>query len=496
LSKKEKKRLVEQGVAAYEKGQRADAKALLEHAGAVFAENYAVPYYLGAIYLEEGQQNAAISQWRRYVAMDPKSENALVIQKYLTRLRRDLAQKNASAAVAQGLRNKDRGVPNNTIAVTPFKNVGYEVLGPIGKGFADLLIADLSCVPDLEVVDRLRIQMVLNEANVGTSGPIDTAGTAKVSALLKARLVITGHMRDLKTEKLQILSTIFDALENSGGEILAMEGQLPRFYHLEKDLACNIVKSIGKDCKKMPDGFNRVHTRSLSALVAYSWGLDYLDRKKYDQAREMFLKALEEDPEFTLAEKAVVTTPTSAMGAQSTQQLITSVATIGIPSGAAGNAQIGGSGFSKSKMILGGLALVGGGAALAGGGGGGSGRSGPEPDPGPDSARSLAGVWYGELINGAATFKMDLVETDAAVTGSLEVNGWECMNNANVSGTIEGETFSLQASDSQKVVELRGAMPVNYQVSGTWTIGNAVAPCTSGPGDFSADKAATGEVEW
>jgi tetratricopeptide (TPR) repeat protein len=494
LSKKEKQRLVEQGVAAYEKGQRAEAKALLEHANAAFAENYAVPYYLGAIYLEEGKLDAAISQWQRYVAMDAKSENALVIRKYLTHLRMDLAQKNASAGVAQGDGKKDGGVPDNTIAVTPFKNVGYEVLGPIGKGLAALLIADLSHVPDLEVVDRLRVQMVLNAAKVGTSGPIDTNGAAKVSALLKARHVITGHMQDLKTEKLQILSTIFDALQNTRGKALGMEGELPRFYRMEKDLACNIVKSIGKDCNKMPDGFNKIHTRSLSAFVAYAWGLDYLDRREYDQAREMFLKALEEDPEFALAEKAVVTTPTSAMRAQSTRQMIASVANIGIPSDAAGNAQIGGSGISKTKMMLGGLALVGGGAALAGGGG--SGGSGSEPGPTPDDVRSLTGIWYGEMNNGAATFRMDLDETDAAVTGSMAVNGWECVTNANVLGAIEGGNFSLRVSDSLKVLELRGARPVNNRVSGTWTIDNAVAPCTNGPGDFSGAKAAIGEIRW
>ena len=54
LSKKEKKKLVEQGVAQYEKGERAQAKKTLEQAKAAFSENYAVPYYLGLIYLNCG----------------------------------------------------------------------------------------------------------------------------------------------------------------------------------------------------------------------------------------------------------------------------------------------------------------------------------------------------------------------------------------------------------------------------------------------------------
>ena len=77
LSKDEKKSLVVTGVAQYEQGNRAQAKEALEKAQAVFPENYAVPYYLGLIYLQEEQRPAAIAEWQRYVAMDPQSENAM-----------------------------------------------------------------------------------------------------------------------------------------------------------------------------------------------------------------------------------------------------------------------------------------------------------------------------------------------------------------------------------------------------------------------------------
>ncbi len=54
LSKKEKNKLVEQGVIQFHEGERAQAKETLEQAKTVFPTNYTVPYYLGLIYLEEG----------------------------------------------------------------------------------------------------------------------------------------------------------------------------------------------------------------------------------------------------------------------------------------------------------------------------------------------------------------------------------------------------------------------------------------------------------
>ena len=92
LSDTEEKKLVEQGVVYYQKGAREKAKKTLEYAKVVFPENHTVPFYLGLIYLEEGKRSNAITEWQQYVLMEPKSEDSLKIQKYLTLLTRDLSQ--------------------------------------------------------------------------------------------------------------------------------------------------------------------------------------------------------------------------------------------------------------------------------------------------------------------------------------------------------------------------------------------------------------------
>jgi tetratricopeptide (TPR) repeat protein len=161
LSEKEKKKLVEQGVAQYKEGERDQAKNTLEQAKAAFPSNYAVPYYLGLIYLEEGRRSDAIAEWQQYVLMDPKSEDSMKIRKYLTLLIREEAVEYAKQAVANEAALLRSPVADNTVAVTTFENLGSENLEPLGKGMAAMLIHDLSQVPDLQVVERVKLQALL-----------------------------------------------------------------------------------------------------------------------------------------------------------------------------------------------------------------------------------------------------------------------------------------------------------------------------------------------
>jgi TolB-like protein len=210
LSTLEKQELVEQSVAQFEQGDRAKAQQGLENASRVFPENYAVPYYLGVIYLEQGRRAEAIAQWQRYVEMDPQSENAFKIRKMLTLLLREEARESARQAVAAEATITSGQADDQTIAVTTFKNLGSNQLGPLGKGMAAMLISDLSQVPDLQVVDRIRLQALLEEMALGTSGLVDKQTAPQVGRLLKAKHVTTGSLTDLESINMMIASVVMD----------------------------------------------------------------------------------------------------------------------------------------------------------------------------------------------------------------------------------------------------------------------------------------------
>jgi tetratricopeptide (TPR) repeat protein len=404
MSAREKQDLVGQGVEQYKQGKHDQAQKNLEQARTVYPENYAAPYYLGLIYLEQGKRSAAIAQWRQYVRMDPKSENALRIRKNLTLLLREEARDSARLAVANEAALIRSPAAENTVAISAFNNLGSDTIKPLGKGMAALLIHDISQFPDLQVVERVRLQALLKEMKLGTSGLVAADTAPRVGKLLKARHVTSGSLADLEKESLQIASALVDADQAARVRSQEAQGQLKKFYELEKDIACQIVKDLGRSCDDAPPAFYKTHTKSLAALLAFSVGLNYLDEDNYDQARASFQSAVEEDPSFELAQQSLLDTPVPGMqfggtGMGTTEEMIAMADARGLSAKAAGTAIAGGSGAAGGGVgVLPAVGLIGGAGALAavaansGGSDGGSPAGGSDTPPAECTPQTIRGV--------------------------------------------------------------------------------------------------------
>jgi len=494
LSKKEKKALVEQGVAQFQKGEREQAQKTLEYAKEVFPENYAVPYYLGLIYLEQGRRSDAIAQWQQYVLMDPESEESFKIRKYRTLLIREEALEYAKQAVANEAALLRGPVADNTVAVTTFKNLGSENLGPLGKGMSAMLIHDLAQVPDLQVLERVKLQALLQEMNLGTSGLVDRKTAPKVGKLLKSKYVTTGNLADLEKVNLQIVSVLVDTEQVDRIDTQEVQGPLKKFYDLEKTIACSIIEDLGRDCSKMPGEFRKIHTKSLAALTAFSVGLDYLDQEKYDEAREAFQNALDKDPKFDLAKEYLYNTPLSAMLFMSKSHIISNVSAIGsssnrIGSGVAGSAIVGG-GLGVIGLTTGIIAGVGAVAAAASGGGGGGGGGGP-------SELNLTGNWKGTWSDLSGTpngdILLELTQSNTSVDGNVSITGSDCISSGTLNGTVTGNTLDSEIHS--------GNVTASFKASGTSSSLNGTLQITSGPcsedtANFSIYKTGSAIIEW
>jgi tetratricopeptide (TPR) repeat protein len=520
LSTPEKQELVRKAVASYERGQWPSAQAALEQAQTVFPENYAVPYYLGLIYLKQGRRSEAIVQWQRYITMDPNSENALKIRKNLTLLLRQEARDFAKQAVAEQSTLIRGRADDKTVAVSSFSNLGSEKLGPLGKGMAAMLISDLSKVPDLKVVDRIRLQALLQEMKLGTTGLVDANTAPKVGKLLKARHVTTGSLADLEKDDLQIASVVVDAHQRAG--LISSQdarGQLNEFYDLEKKIACQIIQALGKDCQKVPDGFYLIHTKSMPALVLYSKGLDEFDKENYDEARDLFQKSLDEDPKFDLALVALLATPTSAMLAMNDSQMASAAASTGPSSATAGSAVVGsttgtgatsasaGAGFlgmSPTTLTVAGVAAVGGVALAAGGGGGGGGGEEPSSPSTPASVTSLTGTWRGTWTDsgpngGSGDVLLNLTQNGSALTGTVTVPSDSCLPaNSSVTGTYSGNNVSLTIQSGSESVTANAIVDTTSMTmnNGSWNYTASGADCAGDAGIFSCTLTGGADVTW
>ena len=449
LSKAEKKQLVENGVAQYEQGNWNEAKQSLEKARKMIPENYIAPYYLGLIYLNEGNRSAAIAQWQQYVSLDPESENSMKIRKNITLLLHEQAQEYARQAIQNETTLSDAALAGNAVAVTPFQNLGSADIGPLGKGMAAMVIHDLAQVDGLTVVERIKLQVLLDEVKLGASGLVDAKTAPQVGKMLKARHVIAGSLADLEKESLEIASVVVDAKQDETIGTQQVQGNLKKFYELEKDIACGIVEDLGKDCKAMPKAFKKVHTKSLPALSAFSYGLDHFDRQEYDEAREKFQEALDKDPDFDLARTALIATPFSAMLLMTTSQMISNASNSGVSSNAAGSSVAGSAGGGGS--VLGVTAAVVGGAALVAGGvlaynnidviddddddNDSNGNVGETESQLPDVAGNWLGTWT-DTEGSANEAAITIEQNSSALSGTMYVYGSDCISTGSLSGTV------------------------------------------------------------
>ncbi len=486
--------LVKKGIDQYNAGRLDRALETFQQAEKIFGESLAVPYYRGLIYLKKGDREKAVVQWRRYVAMAPQDEKTLDMRKQITLLLQRAAKAYARDAVARQKELLGRPVVEDTVAVAAFKNLGSDTLAPLGKGMAAMVIADLSQFEELKVVEREKLQALLAEMKLGTSGLVNEKNAPKVGKLLQAKYVTSGSLADPQAETLLIASVLFDAGRNATAGTRGADGELAKFYELEKEIACGIAVDLGQNCARAPEAFNTIHTKNIAALEAYSYGLDYADEEKYDEARAMFQKAVEEDPQFDLARAALLATPPAAMLLLTESQMISS-ASAGAPSAAAASTTAavsvgsGGVGIGTTVAVAGGVVVAGGAAAMVAGGSDDNGNDTPEMD--------LNGRWQGvwsDPAGDSGSFTLQLFQEGQSVGGEAVVDGTDCISTAGVDGSCIDSRMTLNLTSASAEATLNAQTTSDSEMRGDITFTSGA--CAGSAIQVSAQKTGGAIVEW
>jgi TolB-like protein len=199
-----------------------------------------------------------------------------------------------------------------TIAILYFENnsiVDKDKLDPLKKGLADMLITEMSKIKGLKVVERQRIQSIIDELNLSETDLVDNASTQKMGKLLGAQVMLFGGFSNLFKDKFRIDVRI---VRTETGETLKAEeetGELDEFLTMLQSLSKKIARDL--DVKLTSDDKNRLEaTRdgNFSGYVTYARGLEYEDQGKkmekkglkpdaknaFENARSMYQKAWDE----------------------------------------------------------------------------------------------------------------------------------------------------------------------------------------------------------
>ncbi len=181
------------GIEAFGAEQDAAAVAALERVRLAAPGEPLVPYYLGLIALRRGDNAEALRQLQQYAREDPEGAAQRELPKTLTLLSSAQLQQEVQAAVAREREVSAAPPEPGSIAVQAFVNRGDEQYRAMAKGLAAMIIADLSKVPGLKVLEREKVQLLLDEMKLGDAGLANPEDAVRSGRLMRAEKVIVGN---------------------------------------------------------------------------------------------------------------------------------------------------------------------------------------------------------------------------------------------------------------------------------------------------------------
>jgi len=307
---------------AYFKGNRYDdARDALKKAAEMDPRDGVAALYLGLTAEALNDVPGARAAYQSYLAVGKTRAAKKQIQARLEALKLKEIQVEAKAALAHESQLDGVVGPPNTVAVMPFTFYGSDTtLKPIERGFAELVSTDLSRVSRLTVVERMRLQAILDELllqqqqqHAGLAG-----GTGvRLGKLLRVRQIVAGTIQQQGNE-LTANAIAVDASSSTATPEARDQQTIDNLFTMEKNIVLGILTNMSVQLTTAErNAIEQRPTRSLAAFLSFSRGLELEDQGRFDEAGRLFDNAVRLDPGFGPAQ----TKSQEAKGAASGNQV-------------------------------------------------------------------------------------------------------------------------------------------------------------------------------
>ena len=191
----------------------------------------------------------------------------------------------------------------DVVAVFPLSYQGADArYAPLGRGMAEMVMLDLQNVAQLRVVERVRLQALMNELQLAESGYIDSNSAPRMGLLLQAGRVVSGAYNVFSGDNLRVDASIVQTSDAELHSLASQEGVLDGFYQLEKQLVFDLLDEFGIEITEAErEEIQLIPTQNLQAFLAYCRGLQADDERDFEAAAGFFSQAVSLDPSFSIA---------------------------------------------------------------------------------------------------------------------------------------------------------------------------------------------------
>ena len=287
----------------------ADALPLLERLVRAAPADNEAQAYLGLTYEGLTRYDEARGVYARLLASKPEHAVRRLLSGRLALLTRKELQFAARQAIA-GESLLTRTAPDpNTVAVMPFHYAGSDsTLRPLERGLAALVVTDLSRVHQLKLVERARVQVLLDELRLVEKGSVDAATGARSGRLVGAAQVVQGQFAIGPATQLRLDATVVRAVDAQVAAAGSSADRLQALFDIEKAVVFQLLDRLGITLAPAERvAISERPTRDLQAFLLYSKGLEAEDRGDFVSAAQAFQGAVRIDPGFRAASEQAAT---------------------------------------------------------------------------------------------------------------------------------------------------------------------------------------------
>lgn len=188
------------------------------------------------------------------------------------------------------------------LAVSYFDNqTGDPNWQPLSKGLADMLITDLAATEGLVVVERARLQAVMDELALAKSPFVDPATAQRLGAVLGASQLLVGSFA-VQGAKLRIDARAIDVASGAVKVAAAQIGPSDDVFAVEAGLADKLRASLAL---KKPGSAAAPPRLTADDVRSYGRGLDALDQGQIDDARRILATLASKRPDFAQVQRGL-----------------------------------------------------------------------------------------------------------------------------------------------------------------------------------------------
>ena len=193
----------------------------------------------------------------------------------------------------------------NAVAVLTFTNITKEASDDwIGSGIAETVTADLKKIRGISVIGRERMFEVLKNLGSGQLGEFDEAFAIELGKRLGAAWIIGGGYQRIG-EMMRITARFVDVATGALIKTVKIDGKISEIFALQDKIVYEMSQGLNLQLGSGEiSEIERNETLSVEAYESFSRGMMNLragSRDSLDRAIYMLEKAVETDPEYSLA---------------------------------------------------------------------------------------------------------------------------------------------------------------------------------------------------